>query len=118
MKTVKAALVFFLFLISPFAVSKTADSRNFSVNSDNAFMMSLNAVSKLNFEVVEMQAASGYILFKTPSGDEYLIMITEDGEISNIKITKLKNSSPLLEIQEIVFNAISKELDNPLKRAD
>ena len=103
----KLITTLFLLFILP-VCAKTADTKTYPMSTDNAFILSLDAISKLGFSVVEMQANSGYILFKTLSNNEYLIMISENGENnSDIKISKVKNSSPLREIQEIFYNALN-----------
>lgn len=112
-------IVFLLLFISLPVFAKIADSKNFSTSADNIFMITLGVLKKLNFSVVEMQSSSGYILFKTPSEDEYLILITEVSDIaSNIKISKLKQTSPLVEIQDIIYNGIANDMDNIPKKAE
>ena len=99
--------------------AKTADSKTYPVSTENAFMMSLDTISKLGFNVIEIQANSGYILFKLPAGDEYIVLISENGENnSDIKISKVKPSSHLREIQELFYNTFSENSANIPKRAD
>ena len=99
------------------AFAKTADSKNFPVNADNMYMISLTALNKLNYGIKELQSSSGYILFTANNGNEYLLAVTSLGEeASNVKITKLKQSSPLTEIQNSVYFEITNNLDNiPIK---
>ena len=114
-------LIFLFLMLTSFscAFARTADSRNFASSADSLYMITLGTLNKLGFNVVEMQAASGYISFKNSSGDEYLIMISENGESSsNLKILKLKNSSPLIEVQDIIYQALNNEIYNAPKRAD
>ena len=114
-KLIIAALL--LFMLPVWA--KTADTKTYPISTENAFMLSLDTISKLGFNVVEMQANSGYILFKTPSNNEYLIMISENGENnSDIKISKVKNSSPLREIQELFYSALTENSTNLSVRVD
>lgn len=105
-------LLLILFLGLP-VLSKTADSKNFSISADNLFMVTLSSIQKLNYKIVEMQSTSGYILFKTPMGDEYLIMVSNNGNnTANIKITKSKQDSPLADIRNLIFTEIQNNLYN------
>ena len=105
-------LLLILFLGLP-VLSKTADSKNFSISADNLFMVTLSSIQKLNYKIVEMQSTSGYILFKTPSNDEYLIMISNNGNnTANIKISKSKQDSPLADIRNLIFTEIQNNLYN------
>lgn len=105
-------LLLILFLGLP-VLSKTADSKNFSISADNLFMVTLSSIQKLNYKIVEMQSTSGYILFKTPMGDEYLIMISNNGNnTANIKISKSKQDSPLADIRNLIFTEIQNNLYN------
>lgn len=105
-------LLLILFLGLP-VLSKTADSKNFSMSQDNLFMVTLSSIQKLNYKIVEMQSSSGYILFKTPMGDEYLIMVSNNGNnTANIKISKSKQDSPLADIRNLIFTEIQNNLYN------
>lgn len=105
-------LLLILFLGLP-VLSKTADSKNFSISADNLFMVTLSSIQKLNYKIVEMQSTSGYILFKTPMGDEYLIMISNNGNnTANIKISKSKQDSPLADVRNLIFTEIQNNLYN------
>ncbi len=105
-------LLLILFLGLP-VLSKTADSKNFSISADNLFMVTLSSIQKLNYKIVEMQSTSGYILFKTPSNDEYLIMVSNNGNnTANIKISKSKQDSPLADIRNLIFTEIQNNLYN------
>lgn len=105
-------LLLILFLGLP-VLSKTADSKNFSMSADNLFMVTLSSIQKLNYKIVEMQSSSGYILFKTPMGDEYLIMVSNNGNnTANIKISKSKQDSPLADIRNLIFTEIQNNLYN------
>ena len=105
-------LLLILFLGLP-VLSKTADSKNFSMSQDNLFMVTLSSIQKLNYKIVEMQSSSGYILFKTPMGDEYLIMVSNNGNnTANIKISKSKQDSPLADVRNLIFTEIQNNLYN------
>lgn len=105
-------LLLILFLGLP-VLSKTADSKNFSMSQDNLFMVTLSSIQKLNYKIVEMQSTSGYILFKTPIGDEYLIMVSNNGNnTANIKISKSKQDSPLADVRNLIFTEIQNNLYN------
>lgn len=105
-------LLLILFLGLP-VLSKTADSKNFSISADNLFMVTLSSIQKLNYKIVEMQSTSGYILFKTPSNDEYLIMVSNNGNnTANIKISKSKQDSPLADVRNLIFTEIQNNLYN------
>ena len=105
-------LLLILFLGLP-VLSKAADSKNFSMSQVNLFMVTLSSIQKLNYKIVEMQSSSGYILFKTPMGDEYLIMVSNNGNnTANIKISKSKQDSPLADIRNLIFTEIQNNLYN------
>ncbi len=105
-------LLLILFLGLP-VLSKTADSKNFSISADSLFMVTLSSIQKLNYKIVEMQSTSGYILFKTPSNDEYLIMVSNNGNnTANIKISKSKQDSPLADVRNLIFTEIQNNLYN------
>lgn len=105
-------LLLILFLGLP-VLSKTVDSKNFSISADNLFMVTLSSIQKLNYKIVEMQSTSGYILFKTPMGDEYLIMVSNNGNnTANIKISKSKQDSPLADVRNLIFTEIQNNLYN------
>lgn len=105
-------LLLILFLGLP-VLSKTADSKNFSISADNLFMITLSSIQKLNYKIVEMQSTSGYILFKTPSNDEYLIMVSNNGNnTANIKISKSRQDSPLADVRNLIFTEIQNNLYN------
>lgn len=119
MKKIILTIFCFLFLSTTIVFSKNMDSKNYSISADNAFMITLSALNKLNFKIIEMQVESGYILFRTPSLDEYLIMVTTTSDTtSNIKISRVKQSSPLIEIQETVYGAINNDLYNLPKKVE
>lgn len=108
----KFLVIFFLMIALP-VFSKTADSRNYHISADNMYMIALSGLNNLHYKIVEMQTASGYILFQTQAGNEYLLMVTKTGTTtSNIKIIKVKKGAPLLEVQQAVYGAIEKEAVN------
>ena len=111
------SVVLFIIGINSFAFAKTADSKNFPVNADNMYMISLTALNKLNYGIKELQSSSGYILFTANNGNEYLLAVTSLGEeASNVKITKLKQSSQLTENQKSVYVEITKNIENITKK--
>ncbi len=109
----KKLLIIVLMMITLPAFSKIADSKNFYISADNMLMLSLETLNSLKYKIVEVQSSSGYILFKTPQGFEYLLMITKTGNTnSNVKIMKVKKTAPLAEIQKTVFEALTNEAQN------
>lgn len=114
----KIISIFVMLIMLP-VCARCADSKTYETNANDTFITALSAISKLNFDIVEMQANSGYILFQTKSGNSYLIMISENDEnSSSVKISKLKNSSPLSEIQSLVFGKMDEEINNASTRVD
>ena len=109
----KFYILLLILLLGLPVLSKTADSKNFSISADNLFMVTLSSIQKLNYKIVEMQSTSGYILFKTPMGDEYLIMVSNNGNnTANIKISKSKQDSPLADVRNLIFTEIQNNLYN------
>ena len=100
--------------------AKTADSKDFSMNPDKAFVSSLETLKNLNFEPVVMQSDTGYIFFKTPADQYYLLMVSDNGDnTSNIKIMQTVLKSPLSEIQDLIYTDLNKNLtDTPAKEAE
>ncbi len=91
----------------------TKDSKNYPVNSDDMYLIAISSINGLNFKIVELQSSSGYILFKTPSDDEYLVMVSDTGDNGScVKIQKVKNSSPLAEIRQVIFQTLSDNINN------
>ncbi len=109
----KKIIIFILFILTlNMSYSKAMDSKNFSVSSDELFMVTLSSINSLNYKILEIQSDSGYILF-SKGLDEYLVMISEiSSTASNMKIQKLKKSSPLTDIQNSVFSEVSNSLYN------
>ncbi len=105
-----------LLAISIPVCAKNTDSRVFPVNADTVFMSALSALNKLNLNIAEIQSKSGYILFSTPNGDEFLIMIGDSkGGNSRVKISKLNEKSALNEIQTVIFTEIQEIIKNKIE---
>lgn len=108
----KALIILLLFFTIP-VYAKIADSKNFHISADNLFMISLCTLNSLNYKIVEMQSESGYILFKTPAQNEYLMTITKTGSTtSNVKILKLEKSAPFNEIKDAIYIELEKQSPN------
>ena len=76
-------------------------------------MDTLSSLQHLHHKIVELQSTSGYILFKTPMGYDYLIMASNNGNnTANIKISKSKQDSPLADIRNLIFTEIQNNLYN------
>ncbi len=61
-------------------------TKDFGVSADNMYLTSLSILNDLNYEIIEMQSKSGYILFRTGAKD-YIITVTALTPVtSNIKI--------------------------------
>ncbi len=95
-----------------------SDTRLFPANIEKVFLASISALSKLNYKIEEIQSESGYILFKTKTGEEYLLMVMENGEKAGVKISKMKNSTSVENVKETVMAAISSELQNSFSVVD
>ncbi len=114
----KLFLLILIFITLP-AYSKIMDSKTFQMSADNALMLVLDTLSKLNFNAVEIQSSSGYVLFETLNKNQYLILISEKTQnTTDIKISKVKNSSPLKEIQELIYSTLINSQSNLPKRID
>ena len=99
--------------------AKTADSKDLLMTPDKAFISSLETISRLNFEPVAMQSETGYIFFKTPSNQTYLLTVSDNGDsTSNIKIMQTRLSSPLSEIRDLVYSEMDKKIQESQKKAD
>ena len=62
-------------------------NKNYPISADNLYMLTLSALnSQGQYEVVEMQSKSGYIMFQTSNKNQYIVTISKEGSASsNIK---------------------------------
>lgn len=112
--------LFFMFAAGNFsqAASYLDDSiRNFGVSADNMYLTSLSVLNVLNYEIIEMQSASGYILFRTGAKD-YIITVTALSPVtSNIKILPANSIySTGSTVQKIIFDELEINKLNILKK--
>ncbi len=119
-KKLITALTFFAlsFAAPSNAASYLDDSiKNFGVGADNMYLTSLSVLNSLNYEILEMQSASGYILFRTGAKD-YIMTVTAISPVtSTIKILPANSVfSTGSTVQKTIFDALEANKLNILKK--
>ena len=122
MKKFKLLLIFAIFLFlgikTPVNASYLDESiKNFGISADNMYLTSLSVLNSLNYEILEMQSKSGYILFRTGAKD-YIMTITAITPVtSNIKILPANSVfSTGSTVQKTIFDALEANKLNILKK--
>lgn len=92
-------------------------SKNFGVSADNMYLTSLSILNDLNYEIIEMQSKSGYILFRTGAKD-YIMTVTALSPVtSNIKILPANSVySTGTAVQKTIFERLELNKLNILKK--
>ncbi len=111
-------LAIFFFITSNANASYLDDSiKNFGVSADNMYLTSLSVLNSLNYEILEMQSKSGYILFRTGAKD-YIMTITALTPVtSNIKILPANSIySTGTSVQKTIFDELELNKLNILKK--
>ena len=92
-------------------------SKNFGVSADNMYLTSLSVLNSLNYEIIEIQSKSGYILFRTGAKD-YIMTVTALSPVtSNIKILPANNvNSTDTAVQKTIFEQLELNKLNILKK--
>ncbi len=92
-------------------------SKNFGVSADNMFLTSLSILNDLNYEVIEMQSKSGYILFRTGAKDYIMTVTALTPVTSNIKILPANSIySTGTAVQKTIFEKLEINKLNILKK--
>lgn len=114
------ALMFFVFYFQgvSFAASYLDDSiKNFGVSADNMYLTSLSVLNSLNYEILEIQSASGYILFRTGAKDYIMTVSAITPVTSCIKILPANSIySTGSTVQKTIFDALELNKLNILKK--
>ena len=92
-------------------------SKNFGISADNMYLTSLSVLNSLDYEIIEMQSKSGYILFRTGAKD-YIMTVTAITPVtSNIKILPANSVySTGTTVQKTIFNELELNKLNLLKK--
>ncbi len=92
-------------------------TKDFGVSADNMYLTSLSVLNDLNYEIIEMQSKSGYILFRTGAKD-YIITVTALTPVtSNIKILPANSVySTGTTVQKTIFEKLEANKLNILKK--
>ena len=92
-------------------------TKNFGVSADNMYLTSLSVLNSLNYEILETQSKSGYILFSTGAKD-YIMTVTALSPVtSNIKILPANSLFTTgTAIQKTIFNELEVNKLNILKK--
>lgn len=89
-------------------------NKNYSVSADNLYLLTLSALNSTGqYEVVEMQSKSGYIMFKALNKN-YIVTISKEGtNSSSIKILPANSDfAPGTAIQKAIFDTIDQNIEN------
>lgn len=90
-------------------------NKNYPISADNLYMLTLSTLnSQGQYEVVEMQSKSGYIMFLAANKKSYVATISKEGTTSsNIKILPANSDfSNGTAIQKAVFDLIDLNIKN------
>ena len=90
-------------------------NKNYPISADNLYMLTLSALnSQGQYEVVEMQSKSGYIMFQTSNKNQYIVTISKEGlSSSNIKILPANSDfSKGTIVQKGIFDLIDLNIKN------
>ena len=92
-------------------------SKNFGVSADNMYLTSLSVLNSLNYEIIEIQSKSGYILFRTGAKD-YIMTVTALSPVtSNNKILPANSVySTGTAVQKTIFEQLELNKLNILKK--
>ena len=120
MKKILILFALFLFTLNINAAANANESllascnKNYPVSADNLYMLTLSAINSTGqYEVVEMQSKSGYIMFRTLNKD-YIATISKEGaNTSSIKILPANSDfSSGTSIQKAIFDTIDLNIKN------
>lgn len=91
--------------------------KNFGVSADNMYLTTLSVLNSLNYEILEIQSKSGYILFRTGAKD-YIITITALSPVtSSVKILPSNSIfSNGTTVQKAIFDELEINKLNILKK--
>lgn len=91
--------------------------RNFGVSADNMYLTTLSILNSLNYEILEIQSKSGYILFRTGAKD-YLVTVTALSPVtSSVKILPANSIfSNGTVVQKTIFDELELNKLNILKK--
>lgn len=80
--------------------------KGYNKGQDDIYLLSIAAINKNRFEILEMQSKSGYILFRAYAKD-YLLTVSPQGMGSNVKILPVNsNFSGGVNVQTTIFAAL------------
>ena len=91
--------------------------KNFGISADNMYLDTLSVLNSLNYEILEMQSKSGYILFRTGAKDYIMTVTSLTPVTSNIKILPANSVySTGTTVQKIIFDKLEANKLNILKK--
>ena len=120
MKKIIIILAFLLFANPIFAQESILSScyKTYPISAQDLYMLTLSLLNNTSqYNILEFQSKSGYILFRTASKD-YLITISKIGaNSSGIKILPANsNFSNGINVQNAIFYSIESNIKNTLKQ--
>lgn len=114
------ALLFLVFSVHGVSFGETYldDSiKNFGVSADNMYLTSLSVLNELDYEILEIQSASGYILFRTGAKDYIMTVSTVTPVTSVVKILPANSVySTGSTVQKAIFDVLELNKLNILKK--
>lgn len=113
-----SVLALMLFSFQKASASYLDDSiKNFGVSADNMYLTSLSVLNSLNYEILEIQSKSGYVLFRAGAKD-YILMVSSNTPVTSVIKILPANSiySTGTEIQKTIFTELEANKLNILKK--
>lgn len=89
-------------------------NKNYSVSADNLYLLTLSALNSTGqYDIIEMQSKSGYIMFKTLNKN-YIVTVSKEGtNSSSIKILPANSDfTSGTGIQKAIFDTIDLNIKN------
>lgn len=120
MKKISVLFSLFIFtLIANTSVSANESllascNKNYPISADNLYLLTLSAINSTGqYEVIELQSKSGYIMFKILNKN-YIATISKEGaNTSSIKILPANSDfSSDTSIQKAIFDTIDLNINN------
>lgn len=116
MKRILTLFTLILFSLSTNANESMLSScnKNYSVSADNLYLLTLSALNSTGqYDIIEMQSKSGYIMFKTLNKN-YIVTVSKEGtNSSSIKILPANSDfTSGTGIQKAIFDTIDLNIKN------
>jgi len=109
-------ILLFAFSILPCFANLEACFKSYQRPADEMFLLSVAALNKNRYEILEMQSQSGYILFRAFAKDYLLTVSNKTGGTSIKIVPSNSNFSSGVSVQAAVFSTLDSSLPEGFKR--